>query len=515
MNRCIKRYPFIILLALMALAVGCKDDITPEVTDLQASRLFSPAYLQAQIINQTSVRLTWKAVNKAESYTLEFFDNGNQDFSGEPVKTVTDIHFDDVPYIVPGFDGETDYSVRIKAIGKEIADSKWSTATFKTDAEQIFETVDPDEITDTQAALYWPAGESATTIVLTPGNVTHTVTAEEIAAGKAVVTGLTSETDYTAKLMRGTKTRGTIAFTTLIDLSTATVVSPGDDLSAIVQAAQTGDVIAILPGTYTTTDITITKSIAIKGANPAYKPTLNGTILRLKEGAGLELSNLVLDGTISQDGNQAIIYDADLTAGTYGSLIVKNCAISNYTKGLIYVNKICLIESVIFTGNMVSAIECNGGDFIDFRKGIAKTFVYTNNTVYDCALARDFFRMDAGGSTNFPDVKSLITITNNTFNNVSNTIGKRLLYIRLANHEITFNKNIIATTECIYTNQSATTIMAMSKNNYFNAPNVQENDPFGDFTSLDPGFKNADQGDFAVSNLDLKLAGIGDPRWLK
>jgi len=514
MNTFIKRLTFI--LTLIITVSSCKDDILPEVTDLNANRLFSPVDLQAQIVNQTAVRLTWKAVDKAESYTIQFFANGNDDFSGEPVKTVSDITFDQVPYTVPGLDGETDYSVRVKAVGESIADSKWINTVFKTDPEQIFQEVNPVELMATQVTLHWTAGETATEIILTPGNIVHTVTAEEITAGEATLTGLTSETAYTAKLMNGNKTRGTATFTTLIDLGDAIAVYPEDDLTTMLEAAQDGDIFALLPGEYHTQDIVISKSIAIKGAKPADRPVLAGTILRIIEGAGLELSNLVFDGTGSKDGNQALIYDMDLPAGTYGALNIENCSISNYNKGLMYVNKQSLIESVTFKGNTISNIIGDGGDGIDFRNGLAKTFTFINNTVYNSAKDRDFFRMDAGGSSNFPGQNSVITITNNTFNEVcSGSSSRRILYIRLATHQITFSKNIVANMQGIYTNQSSTNIVAMSKNNYFNAPNLAENDSFGDFTTLNPGFKDAANGDFTVSNDDLKFAGIGDPRWLK
>ena len=175
----------------------------------------------------------------------------------------------------------------------------------------------------------------------------------------------------------------------------------------------------------------------------------------------------------------------------------------------------------MFKGNIIFNIECNGGDFIDFRTGLATTFDFINNTVYNSALARNFFRMDAGGSTNFPGIKSVITINNNTFNNICNGSSRRVLYIRLPSHEITFNKNILSNTDGYYTNQAATTIKEMSKNNYFNAPNFtgstvsgSKNDT-GDFTKLDPGYANPGAGIFTVSNIDLKSAGVGDPRWLQ
>jgi len=507
---------FIYMLTLILTVSSCKDDILPEMTDLQVSRLFSPVDLQAQIMNQTAVRLTWKAVDQADTYTIQFFLNEDADFSGEPVKTVSDITFDQVPYTVPGFDGETEYAVRVQAVGQQITESKWVSTTFKTDPEQIFQEINPDELTATQVTLHWPAGETATEIRITPGNIVHSLSAAEITAGEATLTELMSETAYVAKLMNGNKTRGTMAFTTLIDLGDAIPVYPEDDLTSILEGAQDGDVFALLPGEYPTQDITISKTIAIKGAKPADQPVLKGTILRIKDGAGLELSHLILDGTDSKDGNQTLIYDMDLPAGTYGALSVENCSISNYGKGVLYVNKKSLIESVTFKGNTISNIVGNGGDGIDFRNGLAKTFTFTNNTVYNSTKDRDFFRMDAGGSTNFPGQNSVITITNNTFNEVcSGSSSRRMLYIRLAMHQITFSKNIVANMQGIYTNQSSTNIVTMSKNNYFNAANLAENDPFDDFTTLDPGFKDASQGDFTVSNLDLKLAGIGDPRWLQ
>jgi hypothetical protein len=91
----------------------------------------------------------------------------------------------------------------------------------------------------------------------------------------------------------------------------------------------------------------------------------------------------------------------------------------------------------------------------------------------------------------------------------------------LANHEITFTKNILANTQGYYTNQASTKIKTMSDNNYFNAPNFtgsttsgSQNDK-GVYTTLDPGFANPATGDFTISNSELKFQQIGDPRWIK
>jgi hypothetical protein len=506
-------------LCLMALIgfSGCEDGTVEEITSLKTDQVFSPTGLSASVINKTNVQLTWKAVTGANSYTIEVFDT--PDFSGTPVKSIPNVTFVQLPYTVTGLIGDTQYAIRVKAVGTGVADSKWITATAKTDTEQIFQSVDQTKITATSVVLNWTPGETATSIVITPGNITRAVTAGEIAAGTATVTGLTGETAYTAKLMAGTKVRGTATFTTLYDFSTATLVAPTDNLATMIANASPGAVLGLAPGVYTiNADITLTKSVTIRGTKPTDRPVINGLILRVKNNAGLTLKDVVLDGTGSLSGNQTIIYDEDNTA--YGNLLVENSVIKNYVKGTLYVNTKAQIESVTYRGNVISNIEGNGGDVFDFRNGLAKTFTFVNNTVYNSAI-RDFFRMDPAGSTNFPAITSVITVANNTFNAVANTAAGRLLYIRLAKQEIYFSKNIVANTAGILTNQASTIILAanFTQNNYFNAPTYLAGTvsgvkyDTGSSTALDPGFSSVATGNFTISNTTLKNNGIGDPRW--
>ncbi|RZK57843.1 MAG: fibronectin type III domain-containing protein, partial [Pedobacter sp.] len=178
---------------------GCKDDMMEEITTLKVDRTFSPTGLTASVVNKTNALLTWKAVNNAKTYTIEVFENA--DFSGTAFKTIPNIAITQVPYTVTGLAGDTQYSIRVKGVGEGIDDSKWVTALVKTDPEQIFTAINTAKLTSNSVALNWPAGQTATTITLSPGNITRTVTAAEIAAGEAIVTGLTGETLYTAKLL--------------------------------------------------------------------------------------------------------------------------------------------------------------------------------------------------------------------------------------------------------------------------------------------------------------------------
>ncbi|RKD20103.1 DUF5123 domain-containing protein [Pelobium manganitolerans] len=509
----------------MLTAIGfssCKDELA-EIKTLNVDRAFSPTDLKTAIINKTSVRLTWDKVRNAETYTVEFFANGDMDFSGSPFKVVEGVKFGDLPLTVRGFAGATSYSVRVKAIGEGIEDSKYVSATFSTDPEQIFLPVNQSKIETKSAVLNWTPGENATKIVLAPGDIEHLVTADEIAAGEATVTGLSGETFYTAKLMEGDNIRGTTTFTTLLDLSTAIQVSPSDNLVSLIAGASGGETFALLPGTYNiNADVAITKSISIKGYKPSDKPIINGMVFRLKSTVGLKLQDLILDGTGNTSNNQTVVYDEDDLVNVYAPFIMQDCEVKNYVKGLYYVNKKALIESTTFKGNIIHDIVCDGGDFIDYRAGLSKTFLFENNTVYNSAnTARDFFRMDSGGATNFPAATSNITITANTLFNVSNSNSKRILYIRLGKSApITFTKNILANTDAYYTNQSSTEINAFENNNYFNAPNFTasdvkdaKNDASTSKTALDPGFLSPTTGVFTISNLTLINNGIGAARW--
>jgi hypothetical protein len=132
--------------------------------------------------------------------------------------------------------------------------------------------------------LTWKAGETATKIILTAGQSTleHVVTAEEIAAGEATVSGLIEDTDYTAKLMKDDKVRGSATFTTRIDLNAANtiVVHPEDDLVAAIQGAVSGSRIVLVASDASNEflksagqTIDIDKNISIRGYLKSNKPT--------------------------------------------------------------------------------------------------------------------------------------------------------------------------------------------------------------------------------------------------
>ena len=362
------------------------------------------------------------------------------------MRKITDIAKSLLQYTVNGLDGDTKYYARLKAIGNEsTSDSKWRTIEFATDPEQLLNPVNLADITAKTAILTWTAGATATSISLQPGNITHVVTASEIAAGRAIVSGLVGETVYTAVLLNGTVTRGSVSFTTALDLGDAIVVNTTDNLLTKIADAPAGAVLALMPGTYNVAaEIIVAKNISIKGAKPADRPVVKGATIKVRGNAGLTLKDLIIEGTGAADSH--MIDYTEISDNAYGNLNIEDCLISNYNKGLIYANVKVLIETINIKGNLMTDIRCTGADFVDFRNGNTKALNITNNTFYKLSSSRDFIRMDAGGSTNFPSVTCIITVSNNTFNEVATGPSNRMFYVRTASHQILFAKNIVANT---------------------------------------------------------------------
>ena len=514
-----------IMLGLATLALASCGDVADEITSIVYGRNFSPTNLEARVVNRTNVRLTWTPVEGATSYNIEVFANDSLSFQGTPDKTITGITAGQIPYTVTGLYGQTQYSFRVQAIteGDASRDSKWSGAYAKTESEQIFYTVKDDDITATSVTLRWPAGEEADLITLNPGGITHTVTAAEVAAGAATIEGLTPETTYTAVLSRQGKARGKIDFTTAIDLGGAIAVNPGDDLAAVVAAAEPGSVLALFPGEYgIKTDeadfggsLTINKDLSFKSVRAADRAVIKG---RIKiEGANVELSQVVLDGK-GTDGGQCFDFTAD---GTVDHLTIDDCEIRNYTKGFFYINKAVQVNTITINNCLIHDIECSGGDMFDSRKGAYSKFTLSNSTVWNSCKERDFVRFDdASGS--FAGVSPVIVLDHNTLDGICNDPGKRILYVRFKGNAITFTKNIVTNSTGNFSNQGNTAVPTFDGNYYFAADGyviegANANAKFVDSkgTIKDPQYKNAAAGDFTVGDEDIKYYGVGDPRWTK
>lgn len=510
-----------IVLGLATVALASCSDVADEITSIVYNRNFSPTSVEAKVRNRTNIELSWNLGDGVTNYNVEVYANDSLTFAGSPVQSFS-VAPDEVPVLIKGLEGETQYSFRVQATdGNASRDSKWSTAYAKTEAEQIFKNVAEEDIKGTSVTLRWTAGEKAATIVLTPGDIVYNVTDDDIAAGAATVTGLTPETEYTALLKSATgKTRGTITFKTGIDLAdTDILVKAGDDIAAAIKDAPEGYRLIVEPGEYGIAteeaafggSITISKQLTIKGLRQNEHPVIKG---RFKVEAPFAVDQVTLDGT-GTDGGQCFDFTAD---GEVESLTVTNSEVKNYTKGFFYINKAVLVNTITIDGNIISNIECDGGDLFDCRKGGYNKFDLKNNTIYNSAKGRDFVRMDDASKS--ITATPVITIDHNTIVGACNDAAKRILYVRFAGNTINFTNNIVASSAGNFSNQAKTAEPTFSNNIYFEADGfvtagANANALFVDAagTILDPQFKDAANGDFTIGNDNVKDKKAGDPRW--
>jgi hypothetical protein len=419
------------------------------------------------------------------------------------------------------FDGQTRYSARVKGVSEAgLEDSKWSAVTIMTDPENIYLPIQDGDIDALEATLRWQPNSDVTHFMINPGNAQRPITGDEKAAGIATITGLTGDTEYTIVLYRNDKQRGSVTFNTLIDVGDATRVYPEDDLSVVVAAAAEGDVLVLYPGDYTvyTGSVVLNKSITIRGLYPYDRPLLH-VQFSIEDGAqSVELRDLDLDG----DETLSDVARFNTASVDYGTLNISGCNIHDFARSFVAGNVASKVAAVVIDNCVLTNILTGGGDFIDFRNTHITDVSITNSTFNNCAPGRDFVRIDAAAGFTGTGLNSNVLIDHCTLYGVSNS-QDRILYVRFATNTLTVQNTLIANTDGYYTNQANSSQPTCVDNNYFNAagfytPAYVTNakiDESGTHTTLDPGFVDAANGNFSITNQTLIDESIGDPRWLQ
>lgn len=381
----------LLLQALIILNVSCKKDVEDV---FEPDRFFKPAKVTAAS-GETAATLEWAAslysAGKGVQYTIEIskdslFQSGI-DYSVVVDSTRLSVTDDDLTI-------KQKYFARVKANAIDnISDSKWEySGSFSITGEQIIFPVLDAELKDKSVILRWRITNGLTKIVLLPtggSQIDVDLDANDVAAGFKQITGLTANTVYNAKILAGTKEKGTMNFVTPAPSIFTVVLTPADDLVAAVNNAANGDVIGLDPGTYNCLDgtgafvnlIILQKTITIQSVsgNPAdtkvnYREiTLKGT------GAGITLKGIDFDGAAANATASQALYFLNLTglnsdseAATFTDIIVENC----------YVHE---MGNCLFRGNRASNNSHKIG-----------TMKFNNCKLYDCKSlnAYTFFTME-------------------------------------------------------------------------------------------------------------------------
>ena len=290
----------------------------------------------------------------------------------------------------------------------------------------------------------------------TPGQeateITHNLTAEEIAAAKATVTDLAPGSEYEVILYFKSASRGQINAWTAPSVTGLTEVN---SLAALQNAIQTSGAKLYLklegsPYDIESQDIVTGFSIVGEVDADGNKPVLTGElhIADTWNGSGLYFENVTFDGAptaTSPSGFGFAIQNKNggtLEGKNIGDITYKNCVITNYTKGLIYEwGKKMVLGDVTYDSCDISNINVDGtvgGDVFDIRQAttIGK-LTFVNNTITQGM--RTFLRIDAG------TVDALL-VENNTFwnlNFVDNTNNAGIFGLQIVPGSTSFKNNLV------------------------------------------------------------------------
>lgn len=517
----IKKLTYILAMgAVLFTAASCSDP-DEELTSVEYDRLFKPTAVEAKVQNKTNVRLSWECLSKADTYTIQLFaDDTNMQFAGTP--TLEYANITESPYTISGLSGETTYSIRIKAVGST-KESHWAETSVTTDAEQIFSEVTDDDITAKSVTLKWTPGAEVTAIAISGGKEeTYTLSAEEKQNGTATITGLTYETKYTFTILNGSKARGKVTVTTMPNYTPA---YPGADLQELIDATEEGGTVMLLPakdgstnefvytgddGAATTKELVINKNISIKclGTKPVkarIKFVLDGATGFTTE--NINYMGATADALIKTTNCSGVITVNNIEASGYGNLMVDPG------------ENACTVDEFNITNSYFHDM-CSGKRFIDSQKKKCAILKFNMNhcTVANSCTGSDFIRFDYNANQ-----KININFENNTLYRIEAT-SKGLFYIRSNKAGDMFftaniKNNVFAemSQKVFFSQDAKTDNLQFSNNCYYNAGTLQANVDGGagkvfDTTglTLDPGFKNAANGDFTITNETLIDKNIGN-----
>lgn len=545
------------MIALTLSATSCTDGNDWDV-DGSLSRLFG---LNGDKITvetaETSATVTFSAftskiVPAPEYYVFEV----SKDSLYEGVENANIIKFGEdktltsSPVVLSGLDGDSKYYMRVKAMSSTVNESKWvyykDGSSFKTKAEQIFNTVDASDLFEDHVNLSWTPGAEVTHITYANANdaeniQTITLTDEEKTAGKYTLAGLQPTSTYNITIYKNDVKRGQLQITTPAAMPAANYkYSLSSDVTVISQtlideiAEQAKDAAGNKTNYSATIGIPAGAKVALYGTNDTDGGKTNVTIpdgmsVTFFGLAGGETPTITLDKNFDIEGSHAFIkfQHVKLEENGAGYFInqSKACTVSEFT-----------LEDCEVKNCKTSFFRIQGSDAKSIGKLTLKNSIFTNL----CA-GYGFIHVDAGNGVGHLDN---VEIDGCTFNSICVT-GKVFIYskktdmqdITIKNSTFyncngngqyfvdfnvdTFGPNTFTIENCIFgksadevTNKNirsktpATVVNSFRTTDFFKVIKGVNDTEFSS-TQL---FKDPTNGDFTIKAGTLKEK-AGDPRW--
>jgi len=211
------RYQIIVPVVLAIVIFSCEKK---PIEKFVPNRMFTPTGVTIAG-GDTSVTITWPSSlfsqGSGVNYTLEISKDSL--FQAAPdVSLVVDTTFRTITDDT--LKDRTPYFVRVKANATNAStESGWVMGDmhFTLIGVQIFKPIQSTDIIDNAVILNWITTPGVTEIILTAPNGDTTqvpISSADNTAGQKLITGLTSNTAYTAEIFTGTRSKGLVSFTT-------------------------------------------------------------------------------------------------------------------------------------------------------------------------------------------------------------------------------------------------------------------------------------------------------------
>ena len=533
--------------ALCVTSVSCVEQLPEVQEELDLFRCLVPTNLTAKVSNGQVVQFNWAKAKGATYFVLEVYsDEAMNKLVGQP----HEISLEEVPFVLT-LDPDMEYYARVKGVDGTgaLQDSKWAefdgpitTTAVKSNMFLEFVAKTSESVTVKWEAvdnelqrIEWATGETVEK---------RDLTAAEIAAGEATVTGLQPATSYTISIWYASANRGEVVALTDPNLDGYTQVADITALQSALAAKAPKIFVKASAVPYELGVYDLTAGVEIVGEQgvDGSRPVINGEfhIADGYDGKAIRFETVELNGAKEVYGFALQLKNGGAEDKTVESIIFKNCNITGYSKGLFYEwGKKLNTQRLAWDGCVIYDVNKsfeNGGDGIDFRNASdIKSLEIINNTIYNGF--RTFLRLDAAFIVG--DLK----IENNTFMNVSynagsaNTNNSGLMGIKCTPATASFKNNLLINMPdgCGLTRKAAANLtpselgMAYSNNHYFNigASFFSDGDDAtnnnrvsqaeglaggGSILSGDPCY-NAKGGVFNLTNPDLISAKVGAPQW--
>ena len=324
-------------------------------------------------------------------------------------------------------------------------------------------------------------------------------------------------------------------------LFSQTPVTPGDGtLSAAIAAAKDGDVLQLTAGaTYTEntnssfgtlTNKNITIEVpGINSAKAVLQLASGSEFFTLGDSSGITLMNLELDGNNagSSTTNHLISFSVDTPKTEVFGIKLLGCYVHDVGDNVINAGSSSMVGTLVIDSTWINDCVMQNTGTIVYLKYAGADFISVTNSTFDVVSSYGM-RIGGPGYTKLPDHVPAVDVDHTTWYDIGTTDGREVLllekgpntsqwvvsnsiFVKQVNKSKTFInlKEMSDTTLATVTNICMWDVGAIDWRSH----------TVMDTTTMDPGFKDAANGDFTLpQNSKLLTFGInggiiGDPRW--